>query len=252
MSATPCGTGRSGASLGAGEVHVWWIDVRFDARTQQHLAGLLEQHERDRAARFRFAPDRRRFVAARAALRSVLAGYLNDQADRICFQSGPYGKPRIASNALRFNASHSGDWALVAVSCDRELGVDVERLEPARAEGALARRFFAPGEVTELESLPASERVRGFFNCWTRKEAFIKATGQGLQRPLDSFQVSLAPERAPALLRVDGTSNTRWRLWSLDAPGGYAAALVVDGGRCALRVFRWLPDAAAVVSRRAS
>jgi len=234
------------------EVHLWWVDVRVGAQMQQHLSGLLQQDERDRAARFHFAPDRRRFIVARAALRSVLAGYMRIQADRINFQHGPCGKPWIASNALRFNTSHSGDWALVAVSSDHELGVDVERVDSTRADRDLARRFFAPAEVAELESLPASERVMGFFNCWTRKEAFIKATGEGLQRPLDSFQVALGPTRTASLVQVDGKHNTRWRMWSIEAPVGYASALVADGNQGSPRAFQWRPDVAVRVSRYAS
>jgi len=254
VNAALASTRRSGdIVLAAGEIHLWWIDVRVGVQMQQQLSGLLQQDERDRAARFYFEPDRRRFVVARAAMRSVLAGYLNVQAERISFQHGPCGKPWIAANALRFNGSHSGNWALLAVSSDQELGVDVERVDSARADRGLARRFFAPAEVTELENLPVSERVRGFFNCWTRKEAFIKATGEGLQRPLDSFQVSLGPRRTACLLQVDGKRNTRWCMWSLEAPAGYTSALVVDGGAPrALQVLRWLPDATVPAARQAS
>ena len=262
-------------ALGRRETHVWLVPLELDAPERDALASTLEQAERHRAERFRFEHDRRRFVVARGALRAILAGYLGGTAPaQVEFVTGPRGKPRLATRhgtgGPRFNMSHSGEWAMVgvihrdmkphnvvltmdgrplvldlglAVAPERELGVDLERKDPARADAGVARRYFAPGEMRALEKLSGTAWVEGFFNCWTRKEAYVKATGDGLHTPLDAFEVSLDPAEPAALLSVGGsvTDAARWHLAALPTPAGYAAALVSDGPVGTVHRFRWRP-----------
>jgi len=223
------------------ETHLWLVSLKPDGPAREALADTLEEGERRRARRFRFAQDRCRYVVARGALRAILASYLDTAPAAIEFLAGARGKPRLAAGGLRFNTSHSGEWAMVTIALDRELGVDLERRDPARADSGMAKRFFAPGEVRALEELSGSAWVEGFFNCWTRKEAYVKATGAGLYIPLDAFEVSLAPAEPAALLSIGGsaTEAARWSLAAVAAPPGYSAALVSEGSVGALRRFRW-------------
>jgi 4'-phosphopantetheinyl transferase len=214
----------------ATEAHVYF--ARLD-RPLSRAAATLSDDERARAARFHFDRDRRRFAAARALLRSILAGYLQVPADEVAFTYDPNGKPRLAGGGLSFNVSHSHGAAVFAFTSEREIGVDIER-HPAPDDGdAVARHFFAPAEVAMLDSLPAAARPAAFLRCWTRKEAYIKARGDGLSLPLDSFEVSLEPGAGPALLatRPDPEEARRWSLVDLSRHcPGYVAALALEGG----------------------
>lgn len=229
--------------LTAGETHAWLLPCVQSTGTLAALSALLDGDERRRAERYHFARDRQRFIAARGALRLVLAGYLGCEPQDVAFVLGGHGKPRIADRhgtPLCFNLSTSQDWALLAVTPGREVGVDVEYIDGRRADREIARRWFAPGEVQALEALEGAAWLRGFFTCWTRKEAFVKATGEGLSRPLDSFEVSVAPGGPSPLLRVleDGPSGTAWRMTDLPEVPGYATALVVGGPIDTLNGFR--------------
>lgn len=229
-------------ALEADAVHVWRIALAVPDAEQADRVAVLSPDEVARAARFHFERDRRRWTAARGAVRAVLAGYAGIPAASLTFRVGPHGKPALdgpaACAGLEFNVSHSGDLALCAVTRVRAVGVDVEAIRPDFATDEVARRFFAPAEVAALEALPPGERVEAFFACWTRKEAYIKARGTGIALGLDRFEVSLAPN-APAALLVthdEPAAAERWRLVAL-APGeGYAGALVTDGPA---RVDRW-------------
>jgi 4'-phosphopantetheinyl transferase len=175
---------------------------------------VLSEDELERAARFRFERDRRRFVAARSTLRSLLASYLDSSPGDIAFAYGRYGKPAVPGSELSFNVSHSGSCALFAFGPEFELGVDVELLDSARPDDDLvAESFFSPREVETLRSHSPSARPRAFLRCWTRKEAFIKARGDGLSLPLQDFDVSFATGETPAVLRT---------AWSPDEPGEWA------------------------------
>lgn len=226
------------------EVHVWrvWLDV--PAWRRGELWGLLDGEERGRAERYRFERDRAHFVVARGTLRRLLGEYLAAEPGAIRFGYGAYGKPALAGGAgagptLRFNLSHSGGVALYAFALGRELGVDVERVRDGVGLEELAVRFFAADEAGALLRLPAEQRERAFFNCWTRKEAYVKARGEGLSHPLDSFSVTLAPGEAAALLetRNDPREAGRWRLYDLDPAPGYAGALVVEAGHGPVNCF---------------
>jgi 4'-phosphopantetheinyl transferase len=194
---------------------------------------ILDAEERARAARFVFDRDRARFIAAHAYLRLLLARYAGHPPAALRFTATTSGKPRLLEPPadVRFNLSHSGVRGLVALSVGIEVGVDIEAERPL-ALLDVARRFFAPGEVAALQALPAAERARAFFCGWTRKEAFIKAHGDGLGFPLDQFEVSLAPDEAGQLLRsiaADPDATAHWRVASVAAPPGYAAAVAAEG-----------------------
>lgn len=215
------------------EVHVW--RARLDAQWSWTFDESLSLDDRARADRFRFESDRRRFCVARASLRLILGRYLRTKAGRLQLDLNQYGKPFFAdekkSQGLRFNLSHSHKLALIAITREREVGVDVEYMRPDFVTDEVATHFFSRAEVEEFCAVPAKLKTQSFFNCWTRKEAYIKARGEGLYCPLDQFDVSLAPGEPPRLLdsRIDGDAVMRWTFKELNPEPGYAAALAVEG-----------------------
>jgi 4'-phosphopantetheinyl transferase len=227
------------------EVHVWraWLDVPT-SQVESHLR-TLSAEERARADRFCFQRDRRQFIVARGLLRSILGRYLGLAPDRLCFTCSLHEKPALTEAAggpaLRFNVSHSHRAALIAVTRERETGVDIESIRVEAADIEIARRCFSPREIAALEALPAHLRTDAFFRCWTRKEAYVKARGGGLSIPLDQFDVSLAPGEPAVLLqtRADPRDAGRWSLRDLDPGPGYAAALAVEGHAWPLKCWQW-------------
>lgn len=231
----------------AGEhVHVWRIDLEQPDAILDGLEDLLAEGEKARAQRFRFVRDRRRFTVARAALRQILAGRLGVKPRSIEFSTGAYGKPYLTERTFRFNVSHSGGLALVAVARNRELGVDIEELRPMDDAEELADRFFSASESRKLRAAPDSaSRIRGFFECWSRKEAFIKALGEGLSHPLDSFEVSFYPDTA-VTLRLGSGDSGKWVLRNIDPGPGYCGAIVFERGPCGsadpdIHLWKWQP-----------
>jgi 4'-phosphopantetheinyl transferase len=196
-----------------------------------------------RAERPYFQRGRRYAVVARGFLRRVLAGYLGIAAEKLALVYGEHGKPALAEGSrptdVRFNLAHSGDLAILAIARDRDLGADVERLRPVPEHARIATRFFSPVENAALGSQWATDPVRGFFTCWTRKEAYIKAIGHGLSHPLDGFDVSIAPDEPARLLRVerDPTEVTRWTFDTFEPAPGYLGAVAVEG--TGWRLVRW-------------
>lgn len=197
------------------------------------LGDTLAPDENARAARFVFERDRRRFATARGLLRQILGDATGIAPARLAFRYGTRGKPSLADapGAPDFNVSHSGGLAAFALSRAGEVGVDIEQERPMPDLAAIAERFFSPRESAVLAGLAEAERVPAFFRCWTRKEAFIKLTGEGLSRALDAFDVAFGPGEPARLLRVEGDPDAveRYRLEALEAPQGFAAALAVDG-----------------------
>ena len=217
----------------AGEIHVWRVDLDQPADVVQQFRSTLEDHEIVRADRFHFEKDRKAFAVSRGFLRHVLGRYLTTKPEALRFSYGPYGKPALngehKESSLRFNMSHSRGVGLVAISEGREVGVDVEYVRADFATEEIAQRFFSPREVAAFNALPSAQRVAAFFRCWTRKEAYIKAVGRGLSQALDGFDVTLAPDAAPALLRADDDDVSRWSLSDIDVAGDYAAAVMIEG-----------------------
>jgi 4'-phosphopantetheinyl transferase len=228
-----------------GEAHVWRVRLDLDDVTLRGISESLSPDERARAGKFYFRADRERFVAARGALRAILSRYTGLAPRLIRFSYDRYGKPRLncepGDGLLRFNVSHSKDLALYAVATGREVGVDLEYVRSDFASLEVAEHFFSRREVEALRALPPVERVAAFFDCWTRKEAYIKARGEGLSHPLYLFTVSLAPGQAAALLLTDEDEQeaARWSLFELLPGPDYRAALAVEGGLTSLRCWRW-------------
>ncbi len=232
--------------LEEGEVHVWRAHLDLEPSRIQSLMRTLTADERSRAERFHFRGDGERFIVARGLLRAILGLYLEMDPCQLRFSYSPYGKPSLAGgvegeDALRFNLSHARSLALFAVTRGRELGVDIEYIRTDLADERIAEQFFSPREVAALRALSAKMRREAFFNCWTRKEAYIKARGEGLSLPLDQFDVSLAPGEPAALLNTLGNPQEarRWSLQKLDPGIGYVAALAVEGDNWPLRCWQW-------------
>ena len=225
--------------LPADEVHVWHASRDADDAELDRFRALLTPDEIRRADRFVAPSDRRRFAVGRGRVRSILGRYLDQDPAALRFTPNPHGKPGLADGPLRFNLSHSGSLLLLAVTSDREVGVDIEQIRPDFGGEAIARRFFAPAEVESLLSLPPEARTLAFFQGWTRKEAYIKAHGKGLAMPLDEFEVEIRPDR-PARLnatRPDPAEADRWSLVELATEPGYVAALCVSGSGWTLRLM---------------
>jgi 4'-phosphopantetheinyl transferase len=217
------------------DVHVWRASLDPPLAIVERLRQLLSPDEQARADRFHFEIDRQHFIVARGCLRTILSRYLEIAAAEIQFSYESHGKPQIASaisqgQQLKFNLAHSGGLALYAFTSVGEIGVDLEHIRPEFTGDDIARRFFSATEVECLDQLPPHARHEAFFNCWTRKEAFIKAKGVGLSLALDQFDVTLAPAGPAALLRTrwDEDEAARWSLQSIDVGAGYAGAVAVE------------------------
>ncbi|MGD0988212.1 MAG: 4'-phosphopantetheinyl transferase superfamily protein [Candidatus Sulfotelmatobacter sp.] len=217
------------------EVQLWRADLDAICTEESRWQRVLSPDEQKRASRFHFPGDRQRFAAARALLRIILAGYLNVEPLSVNFCYSAKEKPSLApshaASNITFNLSHSGGIALYAFARRLELGVDVEKIGRDFDVEGIARRFFSAHEQEQLAELPAAERDEAFFRCWTRKEAYIKATGDGLSLPLSQFDVSLQPGSSDALVatRPDGAEAGNWLLREVPAGAGYVAALCVRG-----------------------
>lgn len=228
------------------EVHVWRATLTRPEAEVERLRGLLSADELTRADSFRFSRDRSDFIVARGALRSILGRYLRRPPERLRFVYNDYGKPDLSDAGdgvpLRFNVTHAGGLALYAVACGREVGVDVERVREGMDYEGIAENFFSRREVGMLRALPVGQRTEGFFNCWTRKEAYVKALSKGLSLPLDRFDVSLAPgEPARLLYAPDDDKRGAHGLTLRElAPGfGYVAAVAIEGDGWRLICWQW-------------
>lgn len=250
---SPWRSPEEGLILGNDEVHVWRAVLDQDPSRIDSLLDTLAEDERARAERFYFQTDRERFIVARGALREILGGYLKKAAKSVSFCYGPHGKPALArdsgGNAIRFNLSHSQGVALYAVTRGREIGVDLEFIREGLEIEQLAERFFSQREIAAFRGLPVGLRKHAFFLCWTRKEAYIKARGEGLSLPLDQFDVSLIPGEPAALLRTQADPDEAlcWSLTELSIGPDYVSAVAVKGHGWSVSCWQWprpLPAAA--------
>lgn len=198
------------------------------------LTQCLSPEERRRADRFRFDRDRRRFIVARARLRQLLGDRLKSRPEAVELVYGTHGKPALAKPSdnmdWRFNVSHCDDVAAYAFSEGHEVGIDIEALRNVHRADTIASQFFSRSEQETYLALDSSKKMAGFFNCWTRKEAFIKAIGLGISHPLDCFDVSLVPGDPARILRVKNTpgADAGWRLDSFSPLPGYVVAMVTE------------------------
>ncbi len=232
---------------GAGEIHLWRITLDAPDALPSSARNLLSPDETARADRFLRDEHRRRFTVTRGALRILLGRYLSMSPAAVAFAYGDKGKPRFADTdaCLEFNVSHSNELALVAFANGRALGVDVEWTRTRAAGESIARRFFSPAETTALMALPEADREWAFYACWTRKEAYIKARGEGVSLGLDTFGVTLAPGTPPKLLFAkEGEAEVRrWTFEDIDPGPGYAGALAYEGTPASIQCFDFDPQA---------
>ena len=238
--------GPEDLTLSAGEAHVWcaWLDLPSTWRDSYRQ--FLSQAELERAERFRFERDRGRYIVRRGLLRSLLGRYLSVEATAIDFVYNDYGKPALGSSfgecPLRFNLSHSNGLAIFAFTSGMDVGVDVEYGQRDIEYEQLAERYFSPYERTMIQSLPPESKREAFYLCWTRKEAYIKAHGEGLSLPLDQFDVSVTPGEPACLLATRGglEEARSWTLRHLAPAKDYLGALAVRGH--GWRLQRWAAD----------
>jgi|SRR5579862_4153432 len=222
------------------EVHIWRASLEMDSAALRRFEGQLADDERIRAERFIFDRDRDRFIAARGVLRDVLGRYLRRPPQTIRFVYGPRGKPALSNNSLHhsicFNLSHSHGLSVLGITREREIGIDIELIRPEIAGEDIAKRYFSRREVEELNKLPPELRTEGFFHCWTRKEAYVKARGDGLSIPLESFDVSLTPGLAVELNSAD---RLQWSLRSFAPAPDYVGAIIAKGSNWKLRYLNF-------------
>ena len=214
-----------------GQVHLWRFSLEQPSNLLPSLSALLSELEQAQARRFAFERHRNRYLISHAFLHSILSGYLKLLPQAIRFNIGPHGKPTLAQDLspdLKFNLAHSNELAILGIRLRSEIGVDIEFHRVGVDYMKLAAQFFSSRENAALKSLPNSQREAGFFNAWTRKEAYLKSLGDGLSRPLDSFSVTLAPGDPPRLLDIDQETNKAERLqvFSFTPEIAYTAAVV--------------------------
>jgi len=225
---------RCHPSLAPTDVHLWLAAVGAAAASERPLFTLLDASERERASRFHAARDRQRFTLAHGLLRLLLGRYAGRSATQLGFGFGRYGKPHVLDLEthmnLEFNMSHAGDLVLIAVARSRAVGVDVERWDEAVDYDGVAGFCFSPSERAALAALPQADKAAAFFAVWTRKEAYIKATGCGITQGLDHFDVSPTPGAARLVCdRREVGAVERWSMRDLIPAAGYSGAVVAEG-----------------------
>ena len=242
-----CPLAPSTPELFSSTIHIWQFPVAIPESEFVAFAEMLSGEERDRASRFHFEKDARRFTVARATVRAILAGYTRVPASEISFLYSEHGKPSLRDpvtkslfSKVQFSVSHSGDLAMVALALGRQVGADIELVRENVEIEKLAARFFSTRECQDLLALPETQRLAGFFRYWTCKEAFLKAQGVGLSRGLGSFDVSLELKNAHlAATRPDPEEADRWSLHEVESSPGYAATVAVEGAISSMHLFRY-------------
>lgn len=221
------------SKLAKDEVHVWRADLDLPQERIEELAAMLSADEKVRANRFYFERDKHRFIAGRGILRNILSLYSSIEPHLLHFEYGPRGKPRLAGNVgldLEFNLSHSQGLALYGLTLNNQIGIDLEYLRSIPNACEIARRFFSPTEYASFACLSEPERQRAFFSIWTAKEAYLKATGDGLSGALDRIEISLSASDALRLLSVEGDCKVAagWYLSPIVLEPEYIATLAVS------------------------
>ena len=237
----------SSFQLASDELHSWCASLDVPPDTSARLYATLTSEERTRSARFRFERDRQRFIVAHGVLRDLLGRYLQSQPGRIRYVYNAFGKPSLSpefGSRLTFNLSHSAGLALIAIAAHSSVGIDLEYIRAQSDDAEVARRFFSAAEVDGLHTLPSHLYAEAFFSCWTKKEASLKACGEGLAIPLDSFSVPLTTDPAQRPVDVYVASDNivparRWSLYTLQPAPGYIGALAIEGSGWRLRHWHW-------------
>jgi 4'-phosphopantetheinyl transferase len=232
---------RAAQEFGAGQLHLWWLPLDDPPLEFDRIVATLDALESERAQRFKFDSDRRRFQCARGLVRTVLASYCRMAPAELRFDYATNGKPGLSGmlheRRIEFNLSHSGAYALLGVAEQHALGVDLELERPVLDFERIAQDQFAPGEWAQLSSLRPERRLAAFLAGWTRKEAFVKAQGEGLSTALDSFVVSLDPDCPASLLSIQGSAQaaSAWTLWGLKPTPVAWAAVAIEARDMSLR-----------------
>lgn len=230
--------------LSENELQIWYTDLDSHIEQIDLLECFLSGSEKQRAGKYVFARDKNRFIISRAILRLLLGRYLNADPKAMEFIYSSYGKPGIEGSQVRFNLSHSGGKAVYAFALNSDIGIDIEKMRSDFDEMDLAGKYFSSDEIESLKLLPANLRKKGFFHCWTRKEAFIKAKGEGLSMKLDSFTVPVLPFYSEEYLpvRSDSLKEESWKIKILKVTEDFSAAAAIMKDYSEVRYWRLLPE----------
>jgi 4'-phosphopantetheinyl transferase len=228
-------------SLKEGEAHLWFVSLALVSDKISDFKSLLSADEQERADRFRAVQDADRYVAARGWLRTLLGSYLSIEPHRLQFSYDSFGKPHLSDNApsMSFSVSHCDDWGLFGFTHQHRIGVDLERVREGINVEDLAQRFFSENELRKLRSLPPAQQREAFYRAWTRKEAYLKARGEGLSFGLDRVEVSLAPDEPAMILSAadDPGISQRWAVQHLLPRPGYVGAATVEASNIEFKYF---------------
>lgn len=231
--------------LASDEVHVWAVSLGVTASALEALAASLSSDEMGRAGKFKFEKHRNRFIAGRGVLREILGEYLQAKAVTLRFDCSANGKPALAaefaSAGVHFNLAHSEDMALVAVTRVGPIGVDIECIRPVNEMDELVARFFSARETVLFQRLRPDEKAAAFFNLWTRKEALLKATGEGITRSLSLVEVSFLPGEPARLLAIAGDASraAEWAVCELSPAPGFIGTFAIKAQNLTVRCIRW-------------
>ncbi len=227
--------------IASGQIQVWRAQLHLMIPQLDTFIPHLSQEERDRGNRLVKTEHRCRFLISHAILRLILSRYLGQPPNDIQLQKGPHGKPYLEDQPLQFNMTHSNDIALYAITACADIGIDVEYVKRKHRMDALVKRFFSKREYQEYQSFPEGERHLAFYRAWTRKEAYLKATGLGLSYPLDHFDVSLAPEGTQCLLHVEDSAEMpqHWTLFSFEPCVDYLSSIAIKAPVEKLITYGW-------------
>ncbi|MBN2040683.1 MAG: 4'-phosphopantetheinyl transferase superfamily protein [Spirochaetes bacterium] len=233
------------AILKGNEAHIWLVEINKQVRELDYYASILTSDEKKRSSRFVFEKDRNRDIINRAVLRLLLSKYIKIDPGRINYNYNKFNKPELShpvNNELKFNLSHSGNLIIYAFSLRREIGIDIEKKRELNDADGIISRFCSEQEKSEYFSYPAEERGNIFISCWTRKEAYIKARGEGLAFPLNNFTMTLAPDKSPALMHVkdEKAEEKRWSFYNIIVPDDYNSTLAIEGNNIKLLYYKWI------------
>jgi 4'-phosphopantetheinyl transferase len=233
-------------SLPENELHVWSISLIQTDEVLQKMTDFLDKNEKSKADRFKFEFDKKNYIVAHGAMRQIISGYLKCRSEEIYFKYTSYGKPFLSENesGFEFNLSHSKDLALLAAAKYKRVGIDIEYIRSGLDECTLAEQYFSPQENESLRNMDENLRTKAFFDCWTRKESFIKAIGKGLSYPLNKFNVSIKPADTAQTLFINHSINEaeEWQLINLNIDIEYSSAVVIESTNMKLKLLNWKFD----------
>jgi 4'-phosphopantetheinyl transferase len=233
-------------SIASEAVHIWQADLNLPWPKIEQFQQTLSPDEQQRADRYRFDRDRQHFIASRGILRQILSNYVNSHPSKLEFTYSQKGKPSLVTDnypreqeKLEFNLSHSHRRALYAIACNRKIGIDLEYIRSVEVQN-LAKRFFCPAEYQALTQLPKPQQEKAFFHAWTCKEAYLKATGEGIVG-LEQVEVCINPDLPAKIIKIAGNSQgiSLWQLKKLEVNSGYMAAIALQPAADSFKYWQW-------------